>query len=146
MAQALRNSIVDCVLYVGQAWRTLSYSRNLVQELTDQLNSSGFRVLALDDSNLALLSGGSLKARVQILTDGYASERDAASVVAGAASALGFNVQSFTGALVANSAVTYPNNVIGSGRTTTGLPSLGESSGLLVAAAVVLAVVILARR
>lgn len=127
---AAYGAVVDCVLYIGPAtWRTLSYSRSLTQSLIDRLNSTGFKVLSLDDSNLALLSGGTMKVRVQIVSDGYANASDAASVVQGAAAALGFNVQSFTGALVQSgrggSQVTYNDNALNRDNTT-GLPSLKD--------------------
>src|SRR5688500_6669422 len=98
--QALRGSGVDVVVWVSNAWRVLSYSDTLTQEFVDRLNNSGFRVLNVDDSNLAVFSGGSLRVRVQVLTDGYASEEDAASVVSGAASAAGYNATGFSGSLV----------------------------------------------
>jgi hypothetical protein len=124
--QALRGSVVDAVLVIGYVWRTTSYTRALTQALADRLNASGFRVQQIDDSNLALLSGGTMKVRAEINSNGYASERDAASVIAGAASALGYNVQQFAGALVSSgpggSAVTYRENALDRD-TTTGLPS-----------------------
>lgn|GEM_PF-6306753 len=99
-AAATRGAVVDVVLQVGQANRVVGYSSTLTQQYRDKLNTSGFSVVALDDTNLRILTGGTIKVRVQITGDGYANARDAASVVAGAASALGYNVTSFTGALV----------------------------------------------
>ena len=139
MAQALRGAIIDCTINVGwTVWPigSASYSSVLTQALIDTLNVSGFRVLAVDDSNLALLGGGSMKVRAEITSAGYASERDAASVIAGAASRLGYRVQSFSGALVQAapsrasspaapvvSAATYATNAINRAGNTTGLPS-----------------------
>lgn len=129
MPQALYGSVVDVVMSVGQANRVPSYTRALTQGLADRLNASGFRVVTVDDSNLALLSGGTMKVRAQVTSNGYASERDAASVVAGIASALGFNVWQFAGALVGpgvgGSAVTYRENALDR-NTTTGWPSWAE--------------------
>jgi len=99
--QALRGSIVDVVLEVNFANRVVGYTATLTRALLQRLNSSGFNVQNLDDSNLNTLTGGTIRARVQILTDGYSSARDAASVIAGAASALGYNVVGFTGVLAA---------------------------------------------
>lgn len=109
--QALRGSVVDVVLNVGQAWRVLSYTRTLTQALKDRLNNAGFQVQNIDDSNLALLTGGTIRIRVAILTDGYASAQDVASVVGGAASALGYNVTSSSGVLVSSG----PNAGTGTG-------------------------------
>lgn len=101
--QALRGSVVDVVIYVGDANRVLFYDKALSRSLVDRLNSSGFRVISFDDSNIGGWSGsggGTIRARVQIMSDGYNSVKDAASVVAGAASALGFNATGSTGVLV----------------------------------------------
>lgn len=98
--QALRGSVVDVYISIGQAWRVLSYTSTLTRQLVDRLNTSGFQVLNADDHNVALLTGGSMRLRVKVLTDGYANASDAASVVAGAAAALGYNVTGSTGVLV----------------------------------------------
>jgi hypothetical protein len=101
--QALRGAVVDVVVDVGDAGRVFFYDSRLAQSLRDRLNASGFKVLALDASNLGSLGGGgTLRARVQILSDGYASAQDAASVVAGAASYLGYNATGSQGVLVSS--------------------------------------------
>lgn len=100
--QALRGSVIDAVLTIGMANRVLSYTRTLTGELTARLNVSGFHVLNIDDSNLALLSGGTIRVRAQVLTDGYASANDAASVIGGAAAVLGYNVTESRGVLVSS--------------------------------------------
>lgn len=98
---ATRGAIVDVVIEVGDAGRVFFYDARLAQALRDRLNNSGFKVLALDASNLGNFGGGgTIRARVQILTDGYGSAADAASVVAGAASYLGYNATGSTGVLV----------------------------------------------
>jgi peptidoglycan hydrolase-like protein with peptidoglycan-binding domain len=98
----LRGAVVDVVLNVGAPGTALQYTTTMLQALRDRLNVSGFSVQAADDSNLRVLGllGGTIKLRVQINSDGYANARDAASVVAGAASALGYRVSSFAGAFV----------------------------------------------
>lgn len=98
--QALRGSTVDVVLQINFANRVVGYSSTLTRALVDRLNSSGFHVINVDDSNLNTITGGTIRTRVQVLTDGYSSASDAASVVAGAASALGYNVVGFNGTLV----------------------------------------------
>lgn len=99
--QALRGSIVDVTLEINFANRVVGYTATLTRALIARLNSSGFSVLNLDDSNLNTVTGGTIRARVQVLSNGYATARDAASVVAGAASALGYNVVGFTGTVAA---------------------------------------------
>ncbi len=99
--QALRGAVIDAVIYIGDASRVFFYDSRLLQSLTDRLNSSGFRVINLDGSNLGSFGGGgTIRVRAQINSDGYASANDAASVIAGAASALGFNATGSTGVLV----------------------------------------------
>ena len=100
---ALRGSTVDVVLNIGAANRVFFYDARLAQSLKDRLNNSGFRVINLDASNLGSLGGGgTIRARVQILTDGFASANDAASVVGGAAAALGYNMTGSSGILVSS--------------------------------------------
>lgn len=99
--QALRGSVIDAVVYVGDASRVFFYDSRLLQSLTDRLNSSGFKVINLDGSNLGSFGGGgTIRVRAQINSDGYSSANDAASVIAGAASALGFNATGSTGVVV----------------------------------------------
>lgn len=99
--QALRGAVVDAVIHIGDANRVFFYDARLLQALTDRLNASGFRVLNLDGANLGSFGGGgTIRVRAQINSDGYASASDAASVIAGAAAALGFNVTGSTGVLV----------------------------------------------
>jgi len=114
--QALRGSVVDAVIYVGDANRVFFYDARLLQSLTDRLNASGFRVLNLDGSNLGSFGGGgTIRVRAAINSDGYANANDAASVIAGAAAALGFNATGSTGVLVstpqAGAAGTQPGQV-----------------------------------
>ncbi len=107
----LRGATVDVSLEINFANRVVAYTSNLTRSLISRLNSSGFHVVNLDDSALNSVTGGTIRARVQILTDGYASARDAASVVAGAASALGYNVVGFAGTLVSSgAAATLPGS------------------------------------
>jgi peptidoglycan hydrolase-like protein with peptidoglycan-binding domain len=97
---ALRGSVVDAVITVGQAWRVLSYTSNLKQQLIDKLNVSGFQVISVNDSNISYVTGGTLRVRAMVMTDGYSSANDAASVIRGWASDVGYNATGFSGALV----------------------------------------------
>jgi hypothetical protein len=115
--QALRGSIVDAVLQINFANRVVGYTATLTRALVDRLNSSGFHVINLDDSNLNMVTGGSIRARVQVLSDGFSSAQDAASVVAGAASALGYNVVGFSGSLVLSAAQGNVSGTTQSGQT-----------------------------
>jgi hypothetical protein len=100
---ATRGAVVDVVIYVGDSSRVFFYDAALAQTLVDRLNSSGFRVLNMDASNLGSFGGGgTIRARVQILNDGYGSAQDAASVVSGAASYVGYNATGFQGTLVSS--------------------------------------------
>ena len=99
--QALRGAVIDAVVYVGDANRVFFYDARLLQSLKDRLNASGFQVISLDGSNLGSFGGGgTVRVRAQINSDGYATANDAASVIAGAAAALGFNATGSTGILV----------------------------------------------
>lgn len=116
--QALRGSVVDVVVNVGDANRVFFYDSRLAQTWVDRLNSSGFRVINFDASNLGSLGGGgTLRARVQILSDGYASANDAASVVAGAASFVGYNATGSSGVLVSTPAQTQAGTQPGQTQT-----------------------------
>ena len=98
---ALRGSIVDAVVEVGDSNRVFFYDQALANSLRDRLNASGFKVISLDASNLGSFGGGgTIRVRAQILSDGYASAQDAASVISGAASYLGYNATGFQGVLV----------------------------------------------
>ena len=98
---ALRGSIVDAVVEVGDSNRVFFYDQALANSLRDRLNASGFKVLNLDASNLGSFGGGgTIRVRAQILSDGYASAQDAASVIRGAAAYLGYNATGFQGVLV----------------------------------------------
>lgn len=98
---ALRGSIVDAVIEVGDSNRVFFYDQALANSLRDRLNASGFKVLNLDASNLGSFGGGgTIRVRVQILSDGYASAADAASVIRGAAAYLGYNATGYQGVLV----------------------------------------------
>lgn len=119
--QALRNSVVDVVVNVGDAGRVFFYDARLAQSLKDKLNNSGFRVLAFDASNLGSFGGGgTIRARVQILTDGYANANDAASVVAGAAAYLGYNATGSSGVVVSSGGTQPGTQPGGSGGTLPG--------------------------
>ncbi len=100
--QALRGSVVDAVLSIGLVNRVFSYSQALTNELAARLNVSGFRILNIDDSNLSSFTGGTIRVRAQVLTDGYANASDAASVIGGAAAAIGYNVTNSGGVLVSS--------------------------------------------
>ncbi len=130
--QALRNSVVDVVVDIGDAGRVFFYDSRLAQALRDRLNNSGFKVISLDASNLGSFGGGgTIRARVQILTDGYASAADAASVVAGAAAYLGYNATGSSGIIVQSGSGQQSGNgsgQSGSGQTYEKPNDLGEKS------------------
>ena len=117
--QALRGSVVDVVIYVGDSSRVFFYDAALRQSLIDRLNNSGFRVINLDASNLGSFGGGgSIRVRAQITNDGYNSVQDAASVISGAASYLGYNATGFQGVLVSTPQQAQAGT--GAGETQTG--------------------------
>ena len=136
---AIRGSIVDALVYVGDSNRVFFYDARLRQALVDRLNSSGFQVLNLDDSNLGTFGGGgTIRARVKILSDGYGSAKDAASVVRGAAAFVGYNATGYDGTLVAQGTGTGQAQPTGSapGQVQSGqsydsstIPGIGGVSG-----------------
>ncbi len=85
---AIRGDVIDVALTLGIA-RSVNYSTEVSNSLRSSLVSNGFQVLNLDDSGVNYLTGGILKLRVQINSNGYGNIQDAANVVRGIATNLG---------------------------------------------------------
>lgn len=97
-------NIGDIVLATIRTWEpSREYFYNNVSALQGRLQQAGFRVLRIDDSGLGF-NYGDLLVTVIPLQSAYGSANDVASIVAGAAEAVGYgNVSEFHGQVISQS-------------------------------------------
>jgi murein DD-endopeptidase MepM/ murein hydrolase activator NlpD len=97
---ALRGDVISFILTVGRAYQVAGYTKYYTGQFTDKLNANGLSVIAVDDSGIGLLVGGTLKGQVRINRDGFSDLSHAVGLIRGIAKNVGYSVTAEYGEFV----------------------------------------------